>query len=109
MPINLRAGEGGRFTVIQAFGRLAKEDYGFFTAEFERLVREQGRLRILFDITGLQGWEPGALWEEVKFDLKHFSEIERLAVLGNREWQQVLTAISKPFTRAETRYFESSH
>jgi len=30
-------------------------------------------------MTGFHGWDAGALWEDIKFDIKHFGDIERLA------------------------------
>ena len=56
--------------------------------EFERLVRQHGKLRVLFDMTGFHGWDAGALWEDIKFDIKHFADIERLAMVGEKKWQQ---------------------
>ena len=34
------------------------------------------------------GWDAGALWEDIKFDLKHFSDIERVAMVGEKKWQK---------------------
>jgi hypothetical protein len=65
-----------------------------------------GKLCVLFDMTGFQGWEAGGLWEDVKFDFKHFSDIERLAMVGEKKWQQSLATICKPFTKATIRYFD---
>ena len=31
---------------------------------------------MLFDMTGFHGWEAGALWEDTKFAIKHFGDIE---------------------------------
>jgi hypothetical protein len=75
-------------------------------SEFERLHRLHGKLDVLFDMTGLQGWDAGAAWEDLKFDIKHFSDIERLAMIGDKKWEQGMAAFFKPFTRATTRYFD---
>jgi hypothetical protein len=74
--------------------------------EFERLVRQHGKLRVLFDMTALQGWDTGAAWKDIKFDIKHFSDIERLAIIGETKWQHGMAIFFKPFTRATTRYFD---
>lgn len=52
------------------------------------------------------GWEAGALWEDIKFDVKHFRDIERLAMVGERKWEKGMSLFCKPFTTAEIRYFE---
>ena len=57
-------------------------------------------------MTGLQGWDAGAAWEELKFDVEHFADIERLAMIGDKKWEQGMAAFFKPFTKATTRYFD---
>ena len=47
------------------------------------------------------------LWEDIKFDLKHFNHIERLAMLGESKWEKGMAAFCKPFTTAKIRYFDS--
>jgi len=51
------------------------------------------------------GWEGLALSAEIKFDLKHFREIERLALVGDRQWEKFLGGFARPLTAADMRYF----
>ncbi|HUN83626.1 MAG TPA: STAS/SEC14 domain-containing protein [Terracidiphilus sp.] len=108
MPLSLKLDEAGRYIIVRAFGELVSEDYRGFAVEFNRLVRARGNLHVLVDMTGLQGWNPGGLWEEVKFDVKHFAEIDRLAVVGDKKWQQAMTVAAKPFRPGKMRYFDRS-
>ena len=107
MPIQMER-DGDGIVIIRAAGKLAKDDYSAFTAEFDRAVRRSGKLRVLFDITNFNGWEPDGIVEEVKFDVKHNSDISRLAVVGDSKWHHTLVAALKPFAFAETRYYQSS-
>ena len=68
--------------------RLHKKDYEQFVPEFEKLIQKHGKVRILFDMAGFHGWDLGALWEDIKFDLKHFSDIERIAFVGDKKWEK---------------------
>ena len=106
MPIHINEPGGGKFLDVQVSGKLAKADYEHFVPEFERLVRRHGKLRVLFDMTGFHGWEAGALWEDIKFDTKHFADIAQLAIVGEKKWQQGMAAFCKPFTTATIRYFD---
>jgi hypothetical protein len=106
MPIELREENGGTFLVIHVTGHLVRADYDVFVPACERLIRQHGKLRVLFDMTGLQGWDAGAAWEDIKFDLKHFADIERLAMVGENRLQHGMAAFFKPFTKATTRYFD---
>jgi hypothetical protein len=85
MPIQLDEENGGKIFVVHVSGKLAKADYEHFVPEFERIVRQHGKLQLLFDMTGFHGWEAGALWEDIKFDMKHFADIERLAMIGEKK------------------------
>ena len=108
MPIQMQEDGDRPVQTIQVTGTLVRADYGEFVPEFEQRVRERGKLLILFDITGLKGWEMGAMWDELKFDYKHFSDIERVAVLGDKKWEHWMTAFCAPFTKAVMRYFDCS-
>jgi len=57
-------------------------------------------------MTGLQGWDVGAAWEDTKFGIKHFADIERMAMVGDRKWQHGMAVLFKPFTKATIRYFD---
>ena len=108
MAIQLNEENGGKILAVHVTGKLVRADYADFVPEFERLLRQHGKLRVLFDMTGFHGWDAGAAWEDLKFDLKHFGDIERLAMVGDKKWQQGMAAFFKPFTKATTRYFDQA-
>jgi hypothetical protein len=61
---------------------------------------------MLFEMTDFHGWEAAALWDDMKFDLKHLSDIERLAVLGDKQWEKGMSVFCRPFTAAKIRHFD---
>jgi hypothetical protein len=97
---------GGKLLVVHVSGKLVKADYEHFVPEFDRLVRKHGKLRLLFDMTSFHGWEASAAWEDFKFGIEHFADIERLAMVGEKQWQHGMATFCKPFTTATIRYFE---
>ena len=106
MPIQLNEENNGTMLAIKVNGTLVKADYESFVPEFERLVRQRGKLRVLFDVIDLDGWDAGALWADTKFAITHFADIERLAMVGEKRWQQYMATFCKPFTKATIRYFD---
>ncbi len=106
MPIQLSEENGGKILVVHVSGKLLKVDYEHFVPEFERLVQVHGKLRVLFDMTGFHGWEASAAWEDLKFGVAHFADIERLAMVGENRWQHGMATFGKPFTKAAVRYFD---
>lgn len=98
--------ENGRVIEVTASGKLTKEDYQRFVPEVERMVKQHGRIRVLFKMQDFHGWTASALWQDIKFDLKHFSDIERLALVGEAQWEKGMATFCKPFTTAQIRYFD---
>ena len=106
MAIKLKEKDGGKVLEIQVSGKLAHEDYLPFVPKFEQLVKQHGKLRVFFDMTDFHGWEGGVFWDDIKFDIKHFSDIERIAMVGDKEWEKQMSLFCRPFTTAEIRYFD---
>jgi hypothetical protein len=91
---------------VELSGKLTKEDYERFVPEFERAIEEHGKIRIMTHVHDFHGWDMGALWEDIKFDLKHFNHIERIAMVGESKWEKGMAIFCKPFTSAKIKYFE---
>jgi len=106
MPLQLTAEDTGRVVQVRLTGKLSKEDYQRFVPEVERLIREHGKVRVLVEMHDFHGWEMGALWEDIKFDMHHFRDIERIAMVGESKWQAGMAKFCAPFTTAKIRYFE---
>ena len=98
----------GRILTVKMTGKLTKEDCKVFVPEVERLIGEHGEIRMLCQMHDFHGWTVGALWEDIKFDARHFADIERLALVGERKWQAGMAVFCKSFTKATVRYFDQS-
>lgn len=106
MPVKFQDESEGKFLAIQIRGKLTRADFVYFAPEFERLVQLNGKLRLRFDMAGFAGLEADALWDGIKFDLKHFADIERIAMIGEKTWQHGMAVFCKPFTKATIRFFD---
>ena len=106
MPIQLRTEHDGKIIIVQVSGKLVKGDYDAFVPEFDRLVRQEGKVRLLFDMIDFHGWEAGAAWQDLKLGLSHYSDIERIALVGETKWQHRMATFFKPFAKATVRYFD---
>jgi hypothetical protein len=106
MPIRIDEDNDATFLNIHVSGKLVKADYKEFVSAFERAARRHGKVRVLFEMSEFHGWDAGAAWEDFKFGIEHFSDIERLAMVGETKWQQGMALFGKPFTKAAVRYFD---
>jgi hypothetical protein len=98
----------GKLLHVKVSGKLTKESYEEFAPIVDRLIQEHGKLRILFEMHDFHGWSAGALWEDTKFDFKHWKDIERLAIVGESKWEHGMAVFCKPFTSAKIQYFDHS-
>ena len=93
---------------VEVNGKLTKEAYAEFVPLTEKLIEQYGKVRLLVLLHDFHGWDAGALWEDLKFDFKHFNDIERLAIVGETKWEKGMSVFCKPFTRAAIMYFDAS-
>ncbi len=106
--VKLNQKEGSRILYAEIGERLRKADYEEFLQTVEPMIEQHGTIRILVEMRDFHGWTAGALWEDIKFDAKHFADIERLALVGDKQWQKGMAIFSKPFTAAAIRYFDAT-
>lgn len=107
MPVTLKHLPDEKYLEVLLTGKITEQDYELFVPELERLIGEHGQLRMLVELRNFEGWTFSGLWEDLKFDIKHFNDIERLAIVGEKRWHEGMALFCKPFTTASIRYFES--
>ncbi len=105
MSVEVNA-DDGKVVEVTISGKLEVKDYEAFLPEMVRLIEERGKLRMLCHLKDFHGWTLGGLWEDIKFDVRHFADIERLALVGDKRWEAGMAAFCKPFTTAQVRYFD---
>ena len=106
MAIRLTEKNGGKILEACVSGKLTHADYQRFGPEFARLAKLHGKINIFFEMVDFRGWKAAALWDDIKFDLKHFTGIEKLAMVGDKKWQKGMSRFCRPFTTARIRYFD---
>ena len=108
MALDFHEEAAGKILVVNVSGKLSKADYEHFVPETERLIKLCGKIRILFEMHDFHGWNVSGMWEDTKFALHHFNDIERLAIVGEKAWEHGMASFCKPFTKAQIQYFDRS-
>ena len=103
--INIHHEHGTNILYTTAVGRLEQEDYDRMLPEARQLINDYGKIRWYFEMEDFSGWTTGSAWRDVKFDLQHAGDFEKVAVVGQSEWMDWATQFMKPFTSGEVRYF----
>ena len=106
--IALKRAEQTLFVEIAMVGKLTHEDYELFVPMIDNAMKytPDMKMNMLFDMRELDGWELQAGWDDFKFGLNHRSDFAKLALVGNRKWQEMSAKLSNWFVGGETRYFE---
>jgi SpoIIAA-like len=106
MAIELTEKDGGKILEVSLTGKLVKQDYNTFVPAVDRALEQHGKIRMLVLMHDFHGWTASAAWEDTKFGVRHFCDIDRLAMVGETRWQHGMAIFCKPFTTATVRYFE---
>ena len=98
----------GKILGLKISGKLHDKDYATFTPLIDAAVAKEGKVRLLAQFEDFHGWDLHALWDDVKFATTHCNSIERIALVGDRKWEEYMAKVCKPFTRATIKYFDVS-
>ncbi len=94
---------------VKVNGKLTKEEYADLIPSWEQMIARHGKLRLLFQMEpGFEGWEPLAAWDDLKFSLSHGNELERVAMVGARKWEQFFAKLGSLLVNSEVRFFEET-
>ena len=108
MTVELYEQNDGKIISLKINGQLHKEDYELLTPRVERFIEQYGKIRLMVEMADFHGWDTGALWEDIKFDVRNFSKIERIAFVGDKKWEKRMSIFCKPLTTGKIRYFDES-
>ncbi|MFT5721253.1 MAG: hypothetical protein ACI9W6_001566 [Motiliproteus sp.] len=94
---------------FMASGLLTDNDYkNFLIPQVREAMEAHPSIRLLFQLEGFRGWELQAAWDDLVFGLEINPRVERLAVIGEQQWERWMAKLATPFTHGEVRYFEPS-
>lgn len=89
-------------------GKVDVQDYEIFVPQAEERIRRHGQVGLVVRVENLQGETLPAIWEDLKFDVKHYRDVSRLAVVAASDSKRWLATLSKPFTTAQVRFFHEA-
>jgi hypothetical protein len=104
--VTLHETNEGKVLEVHISGKITAADYNDLVPTAERLMKQHGKIRMLVEMHDFHGWTAGALWQDLKFDVRHFNDIERIAMVGETKWQHGMSVFCKPFTGAKVRYYD---
>ena len=97
------------FLSLKAIGKLTHKDYEMITPMIDSALNavKEPQVKVLIDGTELEGWELRAAWDDFKIGLKHGNEFVKIAIYGNKHWQQIAAKVGAWFVSGEVKYFDN--
>ena len=99
-------GRDGNTVGFKVTGRFTGGQMKALADRVDAVVAEAGPVRLLVELKDFRGIEVDVLWEKAKFAFAHLRDIERMAVVGDRAWEEWWVKIGGTLAPAETRYFD---
>jgi hypothetical protein len=96
----------GNLIAIRISGVLSKSDYPEFLALTKQKVTEFEDISLYIEIENFQEITLQSIWEEIKFEFRYFNNIDKLALVGEKDWQRRAASVLTALTTAEVKYFD---
>jgi hypothetical protein len=96
----------GCLLVAKIAGKLSKPEIDAAQKAAVDVIGREGRVRILILAENFQGWEEKGNWGDLSFMVKYDNQIERIAVVGEKKWEDLTIAFTgKGMRSAQVEYF----
>lgn len=100
--------EEGDLVRVDVSGKLTQEDYDALIPSWEATIARHGSMRMLLVMEDFHGWDPGAAWDDFHFGITHASKVKRIAMVGEKAWQEWMAKVGSFFLRDAVKYFDRS-
>ena len=98
------------FLSLKAVGKLTHEDYNTINPLIDSALEgvKDPKVTVFIDGSELEGWELRAAWDDFRLGLKHGNEFDKVAIFGNKKWQEYTSKIASWFVSGEVKFFDDS-
>ena len=98
--------QSGDLLTIRVSGLLTQPDLASLQRTVGIHLNQQGKGRLLIMTEAFEGWQRGGNWGDVSFSAAHDAQIEKMAIVGEKQWEDLaLMFASKGLRRFPIEYF----
>lgn len=98
----------GKVFGVSADGEISLEQFEQLLPEIEELIRQHGKINLLFLIKSMKGYGLKEFVADIKFAVKHWNDVEKVAIVSEKHWWAAAAKIDNLFTKWEERFFDAS-
>jgi hypothetical protein len=105
MPAKIQR-ETNNIYVMHFSGIVKRSEFGAGQNALARDIDAGTQPRVLAILENFEGWEKGADWNDLDFQLSHGNEIAKIAIVGEPRWEpDALAFAGAGFRRAPVKFF----
>lgn len=91
---------------MKASGKLSEEDLNNLVPVLKKHVAENSDPHLIMILEDFKGWkDTAAFWKDVQLDAEYIGHFDRIAIVGDKKWQDWGTRIFNPITKEEWKFF----
>jgi len=97
------------FMSIKIVGKLTHADYEMMVPMLENAIKDvkEPNIKVIVDMINFEGWEIRAAWDDLKLGIKHNHDFSKIALIGNKKWEEVMAKVSNWFISGDIQYFDN--
>ncbi len=95
----------GNIIYSEVSGELKKGDIKKMHPLIHEIIEKDEKIRWYFEMVNFEGWDMEGFYEDLKMDASHANDYEKIAMVGDKKWENQLSKAMKPFTTAEVKFF----
>jgi hypothetical protein len=97
----------GNVVMVFVSGQLTEAELAEAQLTAAKAMAPMDRVRIVVIVDDFEGWQKGADWNDMSFQMENDSKIERMALVGDRRWKDlVLAFVGQGLREFPIEYFE---
>lgn len=104
-----RTESSGNFVAYDVKGEVTIDDIKDVHDELLYLIDRYKKLKLLVNMEPMEGMQPSAILEDLKFTLHFLNDFSAIAIVGDKSWQEFLARFSNVLTDYKIKYFDISN
>ncbi len=88
-------------------GEITGEDYKSVKPKIESVMAREGKVKFLMDMTAAGGFNLGAVYQDIKFDIEHFKNIGATAVIASKKTYELMVKAINLIYPEKVYHFET--
>jgi hypothetical protein len=99
---------GENLIATKVSGKIDADDMDKLLPVLKSTIEKFEKVSWYYEMEGLQGWTPKGFWQDITFVAQHTNSFKKIAMVGEKDWEKMMTDMMKPFTPAEIKFFETT-